>query len=228
MSTFDWQRVTDTLGPTPENLRLRLGSVVSVQDDRTITVTIAGSYTQIAGVKYLAHVQPDPGTPVWLMTDGSDLFAFGVLAASGGRTFAPRIARTSTQAIATGGFGAYVNFDVAISDAWGAWSSGDAQKLYARITGRYQAVGQVAFAANATGSRALSIQRTGSAIVARQWVASLGGGNATTLNVCSVPFDMTAGTDYIQMNVFQNSGGNLNIENDGQFGISMGLIYLGP
>lgn len=226
MSTFDWQRVTDTLGPTPENLRIRLGSVVSVQDDRTITVTIAGSSTQIAGVKYLAHVQPDPGTPVWLMTDGVDLFAFGVLAASGGRTFAPRVARTSTQAIATAGFGYTVTFDTAISDAWGAWSSSDPTKLTAKITGRYQAVGQVTFAADATGSRALTLFRNGTTTVGRQWVASLGGGNTTTLNVCSVPFDMTAG-DYITMIVFQNSGGNLNIVNDSTFGISMGLIYLG-
>lgn len=227
MSSFDWQRVTDTLSPADQTSRMRLGQVVSVQDDQTITVTIAGSSTQVSGVKYMAHVQPDPGVPVWIMTDGADLFAFGVLAGAN-RTFAPRAFRTSTQAIGTGGLGTYVTFSDVTSDAWGAWSSGDATKLTARLTGRYQAVGQVAFAANATGSRALLINRNGTTTVARQWVASLGGGNDTHLNVCSVPFDMTAGTDYIQMAVFQNSGGNLNLVNDGQFGISMGLIYLGP
>lgn len=225
--TFDWQRVIPALGGESDGMRLRLGTVVSVQNDRTITVTIAGSTTQVTGVKYLAHVQPDPGEPVWLMTDGKDLFAFAVLAAAD-RTFAPRAYRTTAQNIANNNLTVAVQFSAVSSDSWGAWSSGANTRLTARLTGRYIAMGQVLWAASANGIRGLTIQRNGSTNLGVDYRPTFNALWGPHQQVTTTPFDMTAGTDYIEMLAYQNSGGGLNIENDGLFGISMGLIYLGP
>jgi hypothetical protein len=86
------------------NLRLRQGSVVSGQVDGTVTITIAGSATQVAGVKYIDSYHPLAGDTVWLATDGRDLFIIGRLGAprtdEGSYAFTGLVANTpKSQAI---------------------------------------------------------------------------------------------------------------------------------
>ena len=50
-----------------------------MQSDGTLTVTVAGSTTQVTGVKAFASVCPSPGHGVWLATDGTDLMAIGTI-----------------------------------------------------------------------------------------------------------------------------------------------------
>lgn len=204
--------------------RYRLGSVVSIQSDRSITVTIGGTTTQIAGVKYLGNIQPVPNAPIWLVSDGLDVFAFGVQAAAG-RTFAPRAYRTTTQSIGDATDTA-VSFDTVDSDSWSAWSVANAARLTAPMTGRYMAVGQVEFAANGTGFRAGWIELNGSTTLARTQVISTAAGAPTIFTVTAPAFTLTAG-DYIRLIVRQNSTGALNLNTSGTWSPSLSLIYLG-
>lgn len=226
MTEFDWQPIVGTIGPSKETSRYRLGQVVSVQADYTITVTIAGSTTQVSGVRYMANVVPIVGSPVWLTTDGKDIFASGVLANSA-RTVTPRAARSTDQSIPNTTDTA-ISFDSVNTDPLGSWDSGSPTRLTAKLTGRYIATGQVAFAGNATGFRIAFIEKNGTSTLGRSTQISVGGGNATWVNVTSMPFDMTGGTDYIRLMAWQNSGGALNANTSGTFAPSLSLIYLGP
>lgn len=223
---FDYQDFVPTVATKGSGGRFRLGVVQTVASDHTITATVAGSTTILTGIRYLGHVQPVPDQPIWLITDGLDLFAFGVQADSGS-TFSPRASRSTTQSIADGTETA-ITFDAVNSDPWGAWSSGSATRLTARLTGRYIAVGQVHFAGNANGYRAVWIEKTATTTVGRSQWPTVGAGSPTWMNVTTTPFDMTAGTDYIRLMVLQNSGGALNVNTSSTISPALSLIYLGP
>jgi hypothetical protein len=64
-------------------VRFRQGVIVSVAANYTVTVTIAGSTQQIAGVKVASHVCPIPGSSCWLITDGRDWMVMATLAPAG-------------------------------------------------------------------------------------------------------------------------------------------------
>lgn len=220
---FDFQQILPDIIATPPTPRYRLGTVSAVNTDRTINVTIGASTTIITSVKYLGNVQPLPGAPIWLVSDGFDMFAIGVIGAAD-RTFSPRTSRSTDQNIADS-TDTVIGFDAVNSDSWGSWNGN--QRLTARMTGRHIAVGTVAFAANGVGWRAAWIERTGTS-VARQQVISAASGSPTHINVTSHPIDMVAGTDYVTLNVRHNSGGALAVSTIGAFSPSLSLIYLGP
>lgn len=222
---FDFQSLVPTVGAQTAAPRFRLGVVQSIQSNRTCTVTVAGSTTAITGVKYLANVHPVPNKPVWIVSDGSDLFIFGVLAGDD-RTFSPRASRSTDQSIADATDTA-IQFDAVNSDAWSAWSAGDPNRVYARMTGRHIAVAQVQFAANGTGFRTAWIEKTATLTVARTQIAPAAAGSPTYITVSSAPFDMTAGTDYVRLIVRQTSGGALLCTSASTFFPSLSLIYLG-
>lgn len=220
---FDYQRLVPTIGAEQPTPRFRLGTVSAVNADRTINVTIGASTTVVTSVKYLSAVQPLPGTAVWLVSDGFDVFAFGVVAGAD-RTFSPRLSRGTDQNIGDAS-DVTIGFDAVSSDSWGSWNSN--QRLYARITGRHMAVGSVAFAANATGWRAAWIEKTGTSVARVQHI-SAAAGSPTHLNVATPPFDMVAGTDYVTLNVRQTSGGPLAVSTIGAYSPALSLVYLGP
>lgn len=223
---FDYQDLVPFIAQSPSSGRYRLGVVQSVQSNYTITCTVAGSTTALTGVKYLASTHPAPGKPVWLVTDGRDVFAFGVIAGAD-RTFSPRASRSTDQSIPDSTDTA-ISFDGVNGDTWSAWSAGQAQRLTARITGRYMAVATATFAANGTGFRSAWIERTGTTTLARVQVAPAAAGAPTFINVTAHSFDMTAGTDYVRLIVRQNSGGALSVTNSSTFSPALSLIYLGP
>lgn len=221
---FDYQDLVPEIGASAAAPRFRLGKVVQV-DNYTIQVSVGGSSTTLTGVKYLGSGQPVPNAPVWLVSDGLDMFALGVQAGVD-RTFAPRASRSTDQSIPDGTDTA-ISFDGVNSDAWGAWSLTNATRLTARISGRYLAVGQVQFAANATGFRAAWIEKNGTQTFGRVQVPAVSG-SPTWLSVTAQSFDMTAGTDWVRLSVRQNSGGALNATNSSTFAPALSLIYLGP
>lgn len=210
----------------PQQLRSHAGTVVSVQADRTITVTVAGSTQQVAGIRYLGESAPRPNTVVRLLADGPDLFAIGHLAADGS-TLSPRASRSTDQNI-TNSTDEAITFDGVNNDAWGCWSSGQATRLTAPLTGRYMAMGAVQWASNGTGIRRLIIEKTGTSTVARVDQAPAAAGSPTWQQVTSHAFDMTAGTDYIRLMVRQSSGGTLAVTNSSTYAPALSLIYLGP
>lgn len=222
---FDYQDFVPTVATQGAGGRFRLGVVQSVSDNYTLSCTVAGSTTVLTGIRYLGHIHPVPGAPIWLITDGLDVFAFGVQAGAN-RTFAPRVSRSTDQNIGDATDTA-ITFDGANNDPWAAWSSGQAQRVYARITGRHIAIAQVSFAANANGLRSAWIERTGTSTIARVQHPAAGGG-PMWINVVSQPFDMTAGTDYVRLLARQTSGGSLAATNSSTYSPALSLIYLGP
>lgn len=225
---FDYQSLVPDLGGQQPAPRFRLGTVSAVNADRTINVTVAASTTVITSVKYLGDVQPVPSAPVWLVSDGFDMFAFGVVAAAD-RTFAPRASRATDQSISDAVETA-ITFDAVNSDAWGAWSVSNPTRLTAKITGRYLAVGTVTFAANANGGRSVWIEKNATTTLARVQLVSALAGLPTWLNVTAAAFDMIAGDDYVRLMVRQNAGtGSLNVTApSSSHSPSLSLIYLGP
>lgn len=223
---MDLGRIAPTFTPSPARIRVRFGKVASVQADRSITVTIGGDTTQVAGIPYLGRMIPRPGAVVVLLTDGADLFAVDHVAAGDG-ALAPRVSRSTAQSIPDSTDTA-ITFDGDNSDAWGAWVVGEPTRVYAPVSGRYMAVATVHFAGNATGVRAAWIEKDGTSTLARVQHISASAGLPTWLNVTTPPFDMTAGTDYVRLIVRQTSGGALDVNNSSTFSPALGLIYLGP
>lgn len=224
--TFDYQNLVPAFGAQPPSPRFRLGTVSAIATNYTISVQIAGSSTVLTGIKYLANVQPLVGSPVWIVSDGTDLFAFGVLAADG-RMVAPRVNRSTDLGIPDATDQA-ITWDAVNNDSYGTWNAGSPTRLTAPLTGRYVATATVAFAGNAAGFRALWIEKTGTLTLARAHTLSVGGGSPTWMNITTPPFDMIAGQDYIRCLVRQNSGLAINITQSSTFSPAMGLVYLGP
>lgn len=220
----DLFRVAQAFAQEPDPIRVRFGKVVSIEANRTITVTIGGSTTSVSGVKYVASLCPLPGAVVMLMTDGADLFAFAHIAADG-LTLAPRAYRSVDLTVAAA-------TDVAVtwsgvnSDSWGCWSAGAPTRLTAPITGRYAATGNAKWASNGTGFRAIWIAKNGSEEVRTNQI-SAAAGSPTIVNVSSAPFNLTKG-EYVELYVRQNSGADLAVTRDSDSQPSLGLRYLGP
>ena len=85
----------NTPRPFRPSVSRRIGKVVSVDANYTITANIAG--TSVAGVKYFGSYPPKPGSLVWLDGDGSDILAVGAVAGSGGAVPAGRMEKSTNQ-----------------------------------------------------------------------------------------------------------------------------------
>lgn len=201
-------------------LRFRVGTIVSVQTDRTCTVTVAGDTTQISGVRYMSDVAPDPNAAVWLVTDGRDMFVLGHMAAAN-RTLATKAVRTSAQSISNA-TDEYITFDSASYNDYGAWNAASLQaRLTAPVTGRYQVIANAAFAGNATGFRRLFIELNGTTAISSMHSHSNAAATPTSMSVSAVQ-TMSIG-DYVRLGVRQTSGGALDVNS----GAELSLIYLG-
>lgn len=220
---MDAYQIAQVIAAKPENgWRWVQGTVVSVQA-YSITVTLAGGSTEISGVKYLAPVPPAPGAGVWLISDGKALLAIGMTAAAG-RSISPRAYRTDALTLTTA-TDTTVTWQADDADGYGFWDAGSPTVLTCKVPGRYMAVGDARFAANATGVRAASIELNGSTVVGRVRAAATSADPAQ-ITVTSQAFTMAL-DDTIVLKVEQTSGGNLDLVVDGA-SPSLSLIYLGP
>jgi hypothetical protein len=118
---------------------------------------------------------------------------------------ATQVRRTSTQSIANGTWTA-ITFSDTVSDPWGRWDAGTA--LYANYTGYYWVSVRGTWAANSTGVRMIAIAKNGAEYVDTQETAAVNGFDHH--QSCTHLVYLTAG-DYVQMHVYQSSGGALNI-----------------
>lgn len=216
---MDLAKIAQTLQSPPPPMRLRQGTVVSVQADYTLTVTIGGSAVEVPGVKYLGSYTPRPADQVWLLVDGFDLIALGHLAPRA--TPKPRASRSTTQSIPND-TDTIIDFDAVEDDGWGCWSVGQAARLTAPLPGRYMAVGQVSFAANSTGYRHIYLEADGTTVVAAHREGGQPSAVGTSLQVVMPPRTLAAG-GYIRLGVRQTSTVALDV----LAGADLGLIYLG-
>lgn len=210
-------RVASQLAAVP-SLRVRQGEVVSVSS-YGVTVTIAGSSTQITGVKYLGSYAPQVGAHVWLLTDGDDMFAIGHLAPRG----VPALEVSISSALSlSNNVETAVTFDTEVgSDPWAMWSAGAATRLTVPLDGWYSITGYGQFAANGSNVRALRIREGGSTVLAAQRMLPANSGT-TDLTVTTGPVSLSA-TEYVELLAYQNSGGTLNLQV-----CSMRIHYIGP
>jgi hypothetical protein len=197
-------------------LRVRQGAVVSVSS-YGVTVTIGGSTDQVAGVKYLGSYAPRVGAHVWLITDGSDVFAIGHLAPRG----VPALRVSGAAAAVVTATETALAFDAEVgTDPWAMWVVGAATRITVPLDGWYTFTAYVSFAANATGIRGVKIRQGGSTALAFDRVPAAGAGT-TELTTVTGPVSLSA-TNFVEVTVEQTSGGNLNVTP------VMGVHYIGP
>jgi len=212
---------------TPSSrLRFRQGVISSVQAGRTLTITIAGSTTAVSGVRYLASMTPVPGANVWVVSDGSDLWALGSLGTATS-TIAPRVYRTTDQTLTTA-VDTAVTWEADANDNAGMWVVGAPTVLTCVVPGIYTATANVRFAANGTGFRAAWIERNATTTLARADIIASAAASPTRFTVAAPAFNLAIG-DTVRLMVSQNSGGNLALSVTAEtWTPSLSVQYIGP
>ena len=214
---------------TPDGLRLRQGTVITVNANRTMDVQIASDGFTLPSVRYLSNYAPKPSDQVWLLNDGADLLGIGMIAGAD-RTLAPVAYRTSALTV-TKDTNTYVSFQADNSDAYGCWTVSDPTKLTAPVTGRYIATASVLWEGQNGGYCAVFIEK------GTQEIARIDGTLSTKqhgfhMSVSSIPITLTKG-DYVRMGVHHdhNPDNDLildvgGVDHTGYFN-ALSLIYLG-
>jgi hypothetical protein len=192
-------------------------------------VQIAGDGFTLPSVRYLSDYAPKPSDQVWLLNDGADLLGIGMVA-SGTRTLATTAYRTGTYTVTKDTLTA-IPFQAARRNDWNTWTSSDATKITAPLTGVFQATASILVQSENCRIE-LSIWKN-STEIARQDVdlakTDVGGFHGM---VTSVPFEMTK-DDFITMKVEHDYNPTLDLlisaggkDHTGYFN-ALSLTYLG-
>lgn len=222
---MDLSYLVNQIKANPSGLRLRQGTVITVNANRTMDVQITSDGFTLPSVRYLSNYAPKPSDQVWLLNDGADLLGVGMIAAAD-RTLAPTASRSTSQTIATS-TQTKVVFDAVDSDGWNCWDvSPNPTRLTAPITGRYIITGNVAFEADSAGHRAINILKNNTVELARSDFSPVSNSIDTHSNVTCHAVTLTKG-DYVELRVWQNSGNDLDILDSGDHSPRFSLIYLG-
>jgi hypothetical protein len=226
---MDISYLVNQIKATPDGLRLRQGTVITVNADRTIDVQIASDGFTLPSVRYLSDYAPKPADQVWLLNDGADLLGIGMVASST-RTLACTAYRTTDLTILDDVLTA-IPFEAARRNDWNCWTVADATKLTAPVTGVYQATAAILI--ESVNCRVEVSIHKGSQEIARQDVdlskVDVGGFHGM---VTSVPFEMTKG-EFITMKVQHDNNPDLDLlisvggkDHTGFFN-ALSLTYLG-
>lgn len=146
--------------------------------------------------------------------------------ASGVTYVGAQVTNTSAQSISNGTYTA-INFQSEVFDTDGFH---DNSTNNTRLTipagkgGKYLITGQANFASNSSGFRAIAIMKNGGA-------SQIAYANANPISGSSFTFEFSCvvsavATDYYEMNVYQSSGGSLNV-NSGSDSTRFDISYLG-
>lgn len=96
----------------------------------------------------------------------------------------------------------------------------------AGLAGTYLISAAVSFASNATGARAIQLWvNGGGAVIATTFVPATGGGLPTDIAVSTL-YRLSA-ADYIELAVYQSSGGSLNLTSAGNYTPELAIQWLG-
>ncbi|MGE5592880.1 MAG: hypothetical protein ACM3X3_04240 [Betaproteobacteria bacterium] len=97
-------------------------------------------------------------------------------------------------------------------------------RLTCKTAGKYYIAGNVRFASNSTGFRELNIILNGSTIIARVALPAASA-SPTVLQIATV-YDLAVG-NYVELIVYQNSGGALNVEYASAFSPEFMMVRIG-
>jgi len=205
---IDVHDIVERMKTEPATLRLRQGVVTAIAADGSVSLTIAGSTTVVAGVKVLSGACPLPGAACWIATDGKDLFVLGHLAPIGPAHV--RLERPTAQSTSSA-TNTIVDFTASpanLDDGWGMFDSGATDRVSIVVPGLYMVTGSLRWEANATGYRQLSLLVSGTEkrVVRELAVGSSTGYQEVTCQVRCVQ------EDYLQLQARQTSGGSLSLE----------------
>jgi len=98
-------------------------------------------------------------------------------------------------------------------------------RLTCKTAGKYLIVGQVRFASNATGVRQVDIRLAGSTTIGSGAMNAAGGGNVTIMTVATVA-DLAV-NDWVDLAVYQDSGGALNVLSSGDSSPEFLMVRVG-
>jgi hypothetical protein len=98
-------------------------------------------------------------------------------------------------------------------------------RLTALVAGGYRVSGNVEFAANATGLRGAEIRLNGATVIGRVAVGNAGAGDPTVLCV-SADYEFAV-NDYVELLVYQASGGALNVTVGGNYSPEFSMSRIG-
>jgi hypothetical protein len=123
---------------------------------------------------------------------------------------AARVTHNTTQSIATATSTA-LNFNTERFDTDTIHDTvTNNTRLTCKTAGTYMIVGQAAFAANATGIRQALILLNGATAIALDLRVNVGAGFPTRITISTIY--QLAVNDYVELTLYQDSGGNLNTE----------------
>jgi hypothetical protein len=194
-------------------------------DPTTDVVTTAGDLIYGTGADAVTRLGIGTAGQVLKVNSGATAPEWGA-AAGGSFVGAVAYKSASAQSIANA-TDTIVTFDAEEFDTDGFHSGSvntGRMTIPAGKGGKYLLIGNVIFAANATGQRSINFAKNGSSAGAFQQLASAGSGTSTIFCISGI-LDLVA-TDYVEISVFQNSTGSLNVNNN-QAGTRFAIQYLG-
>lgn len=136
--------------------------------------------------------------------------------------------RNSANISATNNDGTYLTFDTDVldTDAFHSVAS-ETSKLVvpAGLGGVYHIFAHIFFDANSTGVRSVLFRKNGTTVIAESLLPAAAAPIGTLVTISTI-IDLAA-TDYVEVGVFQNSGGALNVLSDGVRSPVFGMARLG-
>lgn len=190
--------------------RLRPATVAGVISPFRMPLLVDGDQTVIDGVSMLGELLE--GQRVWvLLMPPAGVYVIGLIGERvvpleqqrNGRVKVQRIGNqlinNSSNTLAT--------FTTLLNDDLGYWDNSGTFTVPPGGSGWYHITGMAAFAANSTGSRAINLLRNGTRIAT---VFTANNGSSAWREDCDTETELEDG-DTVQMQVFQNSGGALNL-----------------
>ena len=144
---------------------------------------------------------------------------------SGKQTNSPqrvKVNRTTNQSVGSGSF-ASVSFNNEQFNPSGMWDDAEPTRITFRQSGVYIVNGRVQWDGNATNRRELRILKNGTTTLDNTtFIVS----NTTDIQQQVTVIDSFNVNDYVQLQGFQNSGGNLNIESVGSWSPRIEVVQL--
>ena len=222
MTNLDLNNLVTAISQSaPAGIRFRQGVIQSVQSNGTATVQIAGSTTNISGIKVASHTCPVPGASCFLATDGRDWFILNTFAPTGPAWGAMRQSAAQSIPNATLTALSWANRTDIAANGVTVGNSG----LTCVVPGLYQITGQVSFVTNITGQRHCLIQLNGNTIIHGS------GSNASTgTEISRHRADglwNLAINDVINLAAYQNSTAALNTQTGAGYTL-LRMVWIGP
>lgn len=179
-------------------IRLRQATIVSVQTDSTVTLTIAGGSTQVTGVKVAASCCPIPGATCWVATDGKDMFVMSTLAPVGPAYVF--VTRAATQSIADSTF-TNIQFDTQVTDNADMWVATSPAQFVAKTPGLYSLNAFSTWPNATVGSKVIQVLVNGAIQYLMKWPVY----NGPHYAQCTFTYRLAL-NDVVTFQVFQNTG----------------------